>query len=225
MRVWGDFLFLVGEVESNFAVRVYRLPQPFASASASPRRTPPPSPESPSTSDEEEDHYAYTDLGPMVSQYTGPKHMTFPGHHIAQISPSNSPSSLSAVMFYHSVHPHSAKLLRFSFDVSQEAVSLSETSCKQFPMGDQSSAQLAQVGSLGTRAVWLEHSWESQQNRVMKLSYDPRTGVANVGVLLCQMRDSLPFSPDKCHSLAFDEATCRLCVGMYNGPVYVLDFV
>lgn len=91
-------------------------------------------------------------------------------------------------------------------------------------MSNESSAQLAQVGALGTRAVWLEHNWETQLNRVMKLSYDPRTGLTKVGILL-PPDPELPLTPNMCHSLAFDEVTGRLCLGMYDGNVYVLDFV
>lgn len=205
------------------------MPNPFKSTTPSPQRTPspphlPPDPSPPDILDTEDDDYAYTDLGPMLSQFTGPTPMAVPGHHIAQVSPSNSPSSLSAVMFYHSVHPHSAQLLRFAFDVSPEAVALVDMSSKDFLIGDESSAQLAQVGALGTRAVWLEHNWETQQNCVMKLSYDPHTGTSTVGMLL-STAPPLPFSPNMCHSLAFDEVTGRLCLGLYDGNVYVLDFV
>lgn len=127
-------------------------------------------------------------------------------------------------MFYQSVHPHSAQLLRFGFDISPEAVALVGKSTKDLPIGDESSAQLAQVGALGIRAVWLEHSWETQQNRIMKLSYDPWTRSAAVGMLL-PPEPELPLSPNRCHSLAFDEVTGRLCLGMYDGKLYLLEFV
>ncbi|OJT11446.1 hypothetical protein TRAPUB_11998 [Trametes pubescens] len=222
IRVWGDYLFLVGEVDDDFAVRVHKIPNPFSTpAHGSPRASPPAATD---PADDPEDDYAYTDLGPMISEFTGPTPMAVPGHHIAQVSPATSTPSLAAVMFYHSVHPHSAQLLRFSFDVVSETVTLAGMSSKDFPIGDESSAQLAQVGALGIRGVWLEHNWETQLNRVMKLAYDPHTGTAKVGMLL-PPDPELPFTPNMCHSLAFDEVTGRLCLGMYDGDVYILDFV
>ncbi len=220
VRVWDDYLFLVGEVNEDFAVRVYQIPQPFTN---SPNRIPSPSVGTP-PDDPNHDDYNYTSLGPMFAQFRGPTPMAVPGHHIAQVSPATSSPSLSAIMFYHSVHPHSAQLLRFAFDVSTKTVKLSDISSKDFPIGDESSAQLAQVGAKGVRAVWLEHNWETQLNRVMKLAYDPGTGVAKVGMLL-PPDPELPFTPNMCHSLAFDEVTGRLALGMYDGNVYMLDFV
>ncbi|KAI0749768.1 hypothetical protein C8Q80DRAFT_645405 [Daedaleopsis nitida] len=220
VRVWGEFLFLLGEVGEDFAVHVYRVPQPFP---PSPRRTPSPcvgtTPEDPN-----HDEYSYISLGPRLARFTGRTPMAVPGHHIAQVSPPSSTSGLSAIMFYHSVEPHCAQLLRFAFNVTTDTVSLSGRSSKDFPIGNESSAQLAQVGAMGIRAVWLEHDWETQLNRVMKLAYDPATDVAKVGMLL-PPDPELPFTPNMCHSLAFDEITGRLCLGMYDGNVYMLDFV
>ncbi|KAI8980200.1 hypothetical protein BD414DRAFT_421160 [Trametes punicea] len=221
VRVWGDYLFLVGEVNEAFVVRVYRIPSPFSTpVNGTPRASPP----APGSTDDLDHDYAYTDLGPTIAQFVGPTPMPVPGHHIAQVSPATSSPSLAAVMFYHSVHPHSAQLLRFSFDISSEAVVLTGISSKDFAIGNESSAQLAQVGALGMRGVWLEHNWETQMNRVMKMAYDPRTRTAEVGMLL-PPDPELPFTPNMCHSLAFDEVTGRLCLGMYDGNVYILDFV
>ena len=36
---------------------------------------------------------------------------------------------------------------------------------------------------------------------------------------------ALPFLPDTAHSLAFDEVTGRVCIGLFNGEIYVMDFV
>ncbi|KAI0671758.1 hypothetical protein C8Q78DRAFT_1030750 [Trametes maxima] len=226
VRVWGDYLFLIGEVNEDFVVQVYKIPNPFSTpANGTPPTSPPPiGTNDDSDDDEESDDYAYTDLGPMVAEFKGPTPMAVPGHHIAQVSPATSSPSVAAVMFYHSVHPHSAQLLRFSFDVTTASVKLMDISSKDFPIGNESSAQLAQVGALGVRGVWLEHNWETQLNRVMKLAYDPQTCTTKVGMLL-PPDPELPFTPNMCHSLAFDEVSGRLCLGMYDGNVYILDFV
>ena len=230
VRIWGDYLFLIGEVQSvtpgqmreEFVIRVYRIPEPFP---AVPSRTPSPPAVVPSVAVEPAHvEYAYTSLGDMIAEFKGPRTIAIPGHHIAHVSLATSTPSLSAIMFYHSVHPHCAQLLRFSFEVSEDAVKLLSLSSKDFTIGNEASAQLAQVGAQGVRAVWLEHNWETQLNRVMKFAYDPQTRTAQAGVLFPHDPE-LPFTPNMCHSLAFDETTGRLCLGMYDGNVYVLDFV
>ncbi|KAI1796830.1 hypothetical protein LXA43DRAFT_984704 [Ganoderma leucocontextum] len=224
VRVWGDYLFLVGQVSEDFVVRVYAMPRPFVGTSPSTWAPPGSPPAVPVPDDSDEDDYTYSDLGPVLAQFAGPTPMAVPRHHIPQVSPATTAASLSAIMFYHSSNPHSAQLLRFAFDISSGTVTLDNMSSKDLPIGNESSPQLAQVGALGFRAVWLEHNWETQLNRVMKLAYDPVTGTVKVGMLL-PPDPELPFSPNMCHSLAFDEVTGRLCLGMYDGNVYLLDFV
>ncbi|TFK87454.1 hypothetical protein K466DRAFT_522407 [Polyporus arcularius HHB13444] len=230
VRIWEDYLFLIGEVQSvtpgemreEFVIRVYRMPDPFP---PTPSRTPSPPAVVPSVAvDPSHVEYAYTSLGDMLAEFKGPRTIAVPGHHIAHVSLTTSAPSLAAIMFYHSVHPHCAQLLRFSFDVSDDTVKLSSLSSKDFTIGNEASAQLAQVGAQGVRAVWLEHNWETQLNRVMKLAYDPATGEAKVGMLI-PPDPELPFTPNMCHSLALDEVSGRLCLGMYDGDVYLLDFV
>jgi len=72
--------------------------------------------------------------------------------------------------------------------------------------------------------VWLEHDWELQRFRLMKLSAPVGHGKPTVGVLL-PPDPELPFSPRECQSLAFDEVTGRVCLGLYTGDLYILDFV
>ena len=43
--------------------------------------------------------------------------------------------------------------------------------------------------------------------------------------ILLPPEPQLPFKPSACRSLAFDEASGRLCIGLYNGPIFVLDYV
>lgn len=81
-------------------------------------------------------------------------------------------------------------------------------------------------GTTGRRAVWLEQSLHSDCVQVLRLNYDPnvRAKLPAVDVLL-PPEPQLPFKPSACHALAFDEATGRLCIGLFNGLVYVLDYV
>jgi len=94
----------------------------------------------------------------------------------------------------------------------------------RFTVPRSTSIEVAKVGTRGHRAVWLEHNWELQQFRLMKLSAPVRHGKPSVGVLL-PPDPELPFSPRECQSLAFDEVTGRVCLGLYTGNLYILDFV
>ncbi|KAF9777499.1 hypothetical protein BJ322DRAFT_1015641, partial [Thelephora terrestris] len=91
---------------------------------------------------------------------------------------------------------------------------------RKFVVPGSTSIEFVKIGTRGHRAVWLEHDWESQRFRLMKLS----APVASSGVLL-PPDPELPFSPRECQSLAFDEVTGRVCLGLYTGSLYILDFV
>jgi len=95
---------------------------------------------------------------------------------------------------------------------------------RRFTVPGSASIEVAKIGTRGHRAVWLEHNWELQQFRLMKLSAPVGHGKPSVGVLL-PPDPELPFSPRECQSLAFDEVTGRVCLGLYTGDLYILDFV
>lgn len=80
----------------------------------------------------------------------------------------------------------------------------------------------AQIGASGRRAVWLEHNWEEHQGRVMR--YERGKDGVHVNELISHYPD-LPFTPDACSSLAFDEVSGRLCLSLNTGELYLLDFV
>lgn len=82
------------------------------------------------------------------------------------------------------------------------------------------------LGSTGRRAVWLEQSLRSDYVQVLRLDYDPSArGKTPLVDVLLPPEPQLPFKPSACRALAFDEATGRLCIGLFNGVVYVLDYV
>ena len=95
---------------------------------------------------------------------------------------------------------------------------------RKFTVPGSTSIEFAKIGTRGHRAVWLEHDWELQRYRLMKLSAPVGHGKPSVGVLL-PPDPELPFSPRECQSLAFDEVTGRVCLGLYTGDLYILDFV
>jgi hypothetical protein len=92
-----------------------------------------------------------------------------------------------------------------------------------FPVPQSTSIEVVKLGTNGHRAIWLEHNWDTQQFRLMKLSAtledQPRVGV------VLPPDPELPFSPRECQSLAFDEVTGRICVGLYTADLFILDFV
>lgn len=95
---------------------------------------------------------------------------------------------------------------------------------RRFTVPGSTSVEIVKIGTRGHRAVWLEHNWELQQFRLMKLSGPIGGRKPSVGVLL-PPDPELPFSPRQCQSLAFDEVTGRVCLGLYTGNLYILDFV
>ena len=95
---------------------------------------------------------------------------------------------------------------------------------RRFTVPGSTSIEVVKIGTRGHRAVWLEHNWELQQFRLMKLSAPVGHGKPSVGILL-PPDPELPFSPRECQSLAFDEVTGRVCLGLYTGDLYILDFV
>lgn len=95
---------------------------------------------------------------------------------------------------------------------------------RRFAVPGSTSIELVKIGTRGHRAVWLEHDWELQRFQLMKLSAPVGHGKPSVGVLL-HSDPELPFTPRECQSLAFDEVTGRVCLGLYKGDLYILDFV
>lgn len=94
-----------------------------------------------------------------------------------------------------------------------------------FPIANTASQDYARLGAQGARGVWLERDYESEQIRLVKLGASTFHGATDVSTgLLIPPYPNLPFRPQECRSLAFDEARGRLCVGLYSGDVCVLDF-
>lgn len=93
-----------------------------------------------------------------------------------------------------------------------------------FSVPTESYPELVQLGTTGRRAVWLEQSLGSDNVQLMRLDYSPtEMGVPRVNVLL-PPDPGLPFKPSYCRALAFDEATGRLCLGLFSGELYILDY-
>jgi hypothetical protein len=101
------------------------------------------------------------------------------------------------------------------------------------PLPDNASVRLVGVGSSGRRAVWLERNFDTAHSRLMKLDSgcDKPTGSgASEGILSGVLLPPgpgplLPFLIDTCQALAFDEVSCRVCIGLEDGKLYVVDYI
>ncbi|EIW83860.1 hypothetical protein CONPUDRAFT_150910 [Coniophora puteana RWD-64-598 SS2] len=81
------------------------------------------------------------------------------------------------------------------------------------------------LGPSGRRAVWL--CGRAGNATVMKWACGGRVDGEEVAGRSSPMIDTssgLPFRVEECHRLAFDEATCRMCVATHSGCLYLLDF-
>ncbi|CCM00088.1 uncharacterized protein FIBRA_02115 [Fibroporia radiculosa] len=212
VRLCDDHLLLLGNMRSSLILRIYRISRAalfkvqYSQWSA------------PQDAELHRDHIV--DLGSIVVESMQPFRQDAEFYDIARVSTPSS-SYLSVVICY-AFHDSSAgveQVTRFALPFSSEIHGEACTT-RFFALPPQVSAQLVQVGPTG-RAVWLEHNWETQTRRVMR--YHPQSG-NSVGLLL-PSDPVLPFTPNLCHSLAFDEVTGRVCMGLFNGDVYILDFV
>lgn len=117
------------------------------------------------------------------------------------------------------------RILRFCLD-GQQCSDKSVTHCARISLPTDTSVRLVGLGVTGSRAVWMEHSLETTRSRVMKMELG-RNSKGKIEVFQGALLPSdppLPFLTDTCHMLAFDEATCRLCLGLWDGSVHVVDY-
>ncbi|KAH9949909.1 hypothetical protein B0H21DRAFT_725209 [Amylocystis lapponica] len=212
VRLQDGFISILGKLHSSLLLRVYNIPAEIHQETRvmHSRR---------GSTDESE----FLDLGSPITELSESLTQNSWGiHDIATVSPTSS-THLSAMTFYsfNGAQPGIGQVTRFPICPDRPGARASYSSSQWFTTGSETSAEIAQVGATGRRAVWLEHNWETRQKRVMK--YQPLDGRATTGVLL-PPEPELPFTPSTCHSLAFDEVSGRLCLGLFNGDLYVVDF-
>ncbi|KAI0067465.1 hypothetical protein BV25DRAFT_1106393 [Artomyces pyxidatus] len=137
----------------------------------------------------------------------------------------NIPVSISLLFFdlldTTSGHAHLVRLVSTADDVSGSRHRCQD---KQFPFPVDTSVKLVRIGRTGRRAVWIEQNWDKDELRIMRSHFpEEDIGASNVGVLLPN-DPAFPFTPRMCQSMAFDEAAGRLCLGLFNGDIWVLHF-
>jgi hypothetical protein len=167
-------------------------------------------------------------LGPLVAQYC----FSLPGSHDYCISGGlHHPSTFHLSSF---AYPGSDETIRdrnihfyhlcLSLPRSEHTSSSSapiDVVPTVVPGNDGTSAPVVCVGVTGRRAVYQERHWEREEVKLMRLSHSSAGSMAGV---LVPPHPALPFTPAACHSLAFDEVTGRLCVGLETGELYILDY-
>jgi hypothetical protein len=119
----------------------------------------------------------------------------------------------------------SARVIRFPLH-GGTSYSKPEVTSTRVPLPLDTSIRSVCIGTSGRRAVWMEHNLDTTRTRLMKLELGgthDRSPELFHGVLLPPDLP-LPFLTDACHSLAFDEAICRLCLGLWDGRLRVVDF-
>lgn len=80
------------------------------------------------------------------------------------------------------------------------------------------------LGRTGRRMLWLERSWETDEYRLMKLTFLPVGGRDKIlSHELIPPHIVLPFELHKCTAMWFEEATCRICFGLHTGELYLLE--
>lgn len=170
-------------------------------------------------------------LGTPVSECRMPKIPNWLGTDIAISDsiniPDHSPRQKLSLMAFHARDrlPGGGRLVHFPLNLHTIYEQPRIVQAHIFPIPPSTSIEIIKLGTEGYRAIWLEHNWESQQFRLMKMcAAAVGDGHPEVGVIL-PPDPELPFAPRECHSLAFDEVTGRVCLGLFNGDLYVMDFV
>ncbi|KAI5122289.1 hypothetical protein M0805_002368 [Coniferiporia weirii] len=108
-------------------------------------------------------------------------------------------------------------------DLDDSSIRLDVSAPFDIPIG--SYPEHPYLGTKGRRAVWIEQSLKSDYVQILRLDYNPEERKPPAVDVLLPPEPQLPFKPSSCRALAFDEASGRLCVGLYNGSVYILDYV
>ncbi|KAG6873946.1 hypothetical protein C0995_008985 [Termitomyces sp. Mi166 len=97
-----------------------------------------------------------------------------------------------------------------------------QPSSSTFKIPPRTTVDVICLGGMGRRAVWLRRHWETDNFELMRGNFS-RDGSSKVRSLF--PRDmALPFEIQNCFSLAFDEATGRVYVGLHTGGLYVVNF-
>ncbi|KAF9267784.1 hypothetical protein L218DRAFT_1073872 [Marasmius fiardii PR-910] len=171
-------------------------------------------------------HLAFTSsedvqLGPPIEEFISPVKITSSPGFDYTLSAENFSRSLTSMtaLTYHQT-PTFRHIITFPLKRTHQRDVLAHT----LPSTSASAIDIICVGHSGQRAVWLERRWDTDAFVLMKGSFPSGSDRKPSVSTLVPPHTALPFEFHACQSLAFDEATGRVCVGLHTGDLYLLDF-
>ncbi|KAI0342760.1 hypothetical protein BDW22DRAFT_1484327 [Trametopsis cervina] len=216
-RLRGNSIIVFGHSAEGFVCRTYGLPLNVNSDG--------PVPNTQLSANGSSD--SLSEWGPLLSQSTCSQtnlRNLFPDPHTI-------PLASNRELAFMLTTGSAAHLMQFHLGSERGPLATEYSTVKSFPLllQQDSSVRLLGVGSSGRRAVWMEYNMETTRSWLMRLEVlrDNQSNGRDARVLkgvLLPPDPPLPFSIDACHSLAFDEATCRLALGLWDG-LHIIDFV
>ncbi|KAG7089554.1 hypothetical protein E1B28_011227 [Marasmius oreades] len=199
-RLFPGLLVVTGIYEGNFTLHKYDIADlKFTSSEAS------------------ED----LELGPPFEEFSSPVEVPSSLGFDYTLSADNFSRSLTWItaMTY-----HQSQTFRYIIKFPMKQTQYREVLAHKLPSDSGSTIDVICIGHSGQRAVWLERRWHTDTFVLMKGSFpsgdDRKPSVST----LVPRHMALPFEFYACQSLAFDEATGRVCVGLHTGDLYLLDF-
>ncbi|CAA7266846.1 unnamed protein product [Cyclocybe aegerita] len=214
-RIYSEFIALVGVYNEQLKVQVRELPMNILSG-------------------EPISHLSPTDLIPVedwkssVVDYDTPRDRNLEIYTTAEPLYQTSLESIS-VMVAHSpfstMQRGKVNVFHFPVDTSKRDQRFSNWEPDYtFTTPPNVTLEPTCLGKTGRRAVWLEHQWNTDDFRLMKGSFIPTGDAPPHAVLLRPAEMALPFEPHTCRSLAFEESSGRVWIGVHTGDIYILEF-
>jgi hypothetical protein len=227
-RLYPSHIILIADTVFELSIRMYHLPSFLSSASPGPVRT----------SDDPIGPSAAEAFLPLKGRYD--HQVSEPACHCHEGN--NKPVFLSIVSFLSQRQEVSgpARLHRLEVVLSEQAPSIcvlqaadeASISNEVRVLGDMTSVEAA-VGSRGYRAIWSETSWlDRDEVRLMKMSLResaegslsaPHRRELSTSSLI-PSNNAVPFPSSACRSMALDEISGRVCLALFTGQIYILDF-
>lgn len=165
-------------------------------------------------------------LGTPIAEYATPKVAAGCDFTLSAKGPSANLQHIALVSFQSlsvSGHPGSAWVFFFPLDFEGTGGPEMHLTMHRFSTPANAVANMVCVGQTGRRAVWMERRWDTDNFRLMKATFHPSAEEPPVVKNLLPPNVALPFETHTCQSMAFDETTGRLYLGLHTGELYILE--
>ncbi|KAJ7637740.1 hypothetical protein DFH06DRAFT_1478714 [Mycena polygramma] len=133
-------------------------------------------------------------------------------------------SRISSISFHSLVRMAKDYIFHFPLDGRMDEGIIAKPSVSTFTTDSSASAEIVCLGETGSRAVWLQRRWTSDEYTLMKATFSPNGREPAVVQPLLARHLALPFELHRCQSLAFEEATGRVCLAVHTGELWLLQF-